>query len=115
VFNLGSYLALVGGPGEGASTRAAVDEIGKLIRDTVDAIAQARGGNFGDGRVGSPNKTPEPFIKFHAGTGLLVVVGGPDALEAARKVVSALPRDHSPAVNGQKLEAPAGAKPKLGQ
>jgi hypothetical protein len=73
VFNLGSYLANEEDP------KTSIEQIEKIILNT---LSQLRHKNL------APDEDPD--FQFHAGANLLIVIGRQDALEVARKVVSAL-------------------------
>ncbi len=80
------------------SVRKRVDqnlaEIEKTVLETLDSLG---GGNVSD--------NDRPHFQFHPGTGLLIVTGPPDAIEVARKVVTALAGQSS--VGGGSFLAPS--------
>ena len=57
-----------------------VDKLNLMIRETIATLKQ---GKFND--------TDQPSFQFHRGANLLVVIGTREAVDVARKVVSALP------------------------
>jgi hypothetical protein len=79
VFNLSGYIEQLGKP-DGKELEASVGKIGTIINDTVQ-------------RLKSDVTSEDLFatFEFHPGASLLIVIGPPEALEVARKVVTALP------------------------
>ena len=73
VFNLGSYLI------HEDDAKSSVEQIEKIILNTLSQLKQ---------KGLTPDENPD--FQFHAGANLLIVIGRQDALEVARKVVSAL-------------------------
>ena len=79
VFNLGPYLQR-----KGTARDSSIKEIEQIILAT---LRQVKGDDFGD---------DAPTYQFHSGANLLIVIGRPEVLELARKVVSALDEQASP-------------------
>jgi hypothetical protein len=76
VFNLSPYLQQFGEQDKDEVAKG-IAQIEKLIFETLNAV--------------SPDQVDNsPSFQFHPGANLLVVIGAPDALEVARKVVVAL-------------------------
>jgi hypothetical protein len=73
VFNLGPYLQR-----KGAGRDSSIKEIEQIILAT---LRQMKGEDSAD---------DAPSYQFHSGANLLIVIGQPEALEVARKVLSAL-------------------------
>ena len=73
VFNLGPYLQR-----KGTARDSSIKEIEQIILAT---LRQIKGDDYGD---------DAPTYQFHSGANLLIVIGRPEVLELARKVVSAL-------------------------
>jgi len=83
VFNLGRYFQQLGLLALGESSEAApqVERIGELILETLTSLSKAQG---------NAESVRRPDFRFHRGANLLIVTGTPQALEVARKIVSAL-------------------------
>lgn len=82
VFNMSGYirsLPLTKPPPEAVVQRK-IDDIDGLVRDTMRKLHQD-----------DPKPPPMPEFNFHTGTGLLIVIGSPEAIEVTRKFVNALP------------------------
>jgi len=79
-FNIGPYLDSL--PGH-EDTR--LDQIERMVEETV---AQYRNAS-----AASPNakKMPPPSIRFHRGANLAVIIGEPEAVALAAKIIGALP------------------------
>ncbi len=88
VFNVGPYLEYLErhyqkDPKRSQNSlevRSSIDELQEMIGDTLTMLKTASG-----------VPTERPRFRFHPGANLLVVIGTRDAVEVARKVVSALP------------------------
>lgn len=80
VFNIGGYLGTLGKIVETDTVHKRLDDIEMLIRDTVASLHPS-----------DPRPPPLPDFKFHEGTGLLIVIGPPEAIEVTRKIIDALP------------------------
>src|SRR4051794_26541181 len=59
-----------------------LEELEKIILTTLDQLQGSRG---------SSGKSETPNFQFHAGANLLVVIGSSEALDVARRVITALP------------------------
>ena len=73
VFNLGPYLQR-----KGAARDSSINEIEQIILATLRQIK------------GDDSADEAPSYQFHSGANLLIVIGQPEALEVARKVLNAL-------------------------
>lgn len=62
------------------SARKQLEEVMEVIIETIRAM---KGDSF--------SQEDSPDFRFHQGTDLLVIIGKPDSIEVARKVISALP------------------------
>jgi hypothetical protein len=79
VFNLSGYLDHLPTQDRERHVDESLSEIMQTVSETLDSL--------GDGNV---SENDRPHFRFHPGTRLLVVTGPPDAIEVARKVVTAL-------------------------
>jgi hypothetical protein len=79
VFNLSGYLEHLGKRNE-KEIVASLDEIKMIVSDTLDRVMQGRA-----------TVEDMPRFQFHPGANLFIVIGPPEAIEVAQKVVSALP------------------------
>jgi hypothetical protein len=77
VFNLSGYIQTLGKVDD-TIVRQKIDDLMKLTKSTL---------------VDDMNMSPDdqPNFRYHPGTKLLIVVGKPEALDLARKIISALP------------------------
>jgi hypothetical protein len=76
VFNLSGYL-------HGQTAERVSDNLSQIQRIVIDTIEQLH--------EGAPAPVSRPHFQYHAGSSLLVVIGRPEEVEVARKVVLALP------------------------
>lgn len=91
VFNLAAYLQHEKDGGKWKSeAQASIKEIEEIILNTLVRLKQD---NW------SPDE--EPSYQFHSGANLLIVIGRQDALEVARKVVSALQAEAGSGAGGR--------------
>jgi hypothetical protein len=83
VFNINGYLATLAANGhrDQKGIEEALGQVEKLVVDTLQRVKM---------RDLRPNEEI-PGFEFHRGTGLLIVVGAPDAIDVATQVINALP------------------------
>jgi len=77
VFNLTGYIQTLG----------KVDDT--IVREKIDGLLKLTQSTLVDDMKMSPGD--QPNFKFHPGTKLLIVVGKPEAIDLARKIINALP------------------------
>ncbi len=83
VFNLSTFLQGLE-ERDDKSVASAVNQVRELILETYAEL--------------NPKETTQPSFQFHSGANLLIMIGEPEALEVATKVVNALQRQ--PAIGG---------------
>jgi hypothetical protein len=81
VFNLSGYIQTLD-KGEGVPVEKNLDEIRRLIVETLNQIGYKNADNIS--------------FRFHPGTHLLIVTGTPETIDVARKFLSALPGQQKP-------------------
>jgi hypothetical protein len=93
VFNLSGYLSTMvakqpAGGGGPMPAETAIRDIEKIIVRDIERIivGTLEGLNRGSAAASEP-----PDFQFHPGAGLLIVIGPTDAIDVARRVLSALP------------------------
>ncbi|HWV99759.1 MAG TPA: hypothetical protein VNZ64_08725 [Candidatus Acidoferrum sp.] len=79
VFNLSEYLARLGKTNE-KEIATSLEQIQQIVQTTLDQVMQSR-----------VQPGERPTFQFHPGANLFIVIGPPEAIEVARKVVTALP------------------------
>ena len=89
VFNLSGYIQTLNTPDDKVIAQK-LDELENLILRTLMRLGQRQKGEY--------SSVQDPEFKFHPGTGLLIVMGPPDAIEVTRKIVNALPGQPRPGV-----------------
>ena len=77
VFNLSGYIQTLG----------KVDD--DIIRQKIDDLLRLTRSTLVDDMKMSPED--QPNFKYHPGTKLLIVIGKPEAIQLARKIINALP------------------------
>ena len=103
VFNMSGFIAnvWVSVPIEkrDSATQSEFDAMESLIAETLDSLYP-----------NDPQRAAHPEFKFHKGTKLLIVIGTPEAIDVARKVINAWP-GQSPD-KAQLLDIPATTQEK---
>lgn len=102
VFNLNGFIERHGrGDTSGKSVSEQLDRIQQMILETLIDLKR-----------GELTKDERPEFRFHSGTGLLIVIGTPTAMEVTRKVVSALPGQSESGARQDPLDSSAHPKEK---
>jgi hypothetical protein len=78
VFNLSGYIQSLG----------KVDD--KVIQQKLDEVQDMIMSTLKDMRIWNRTMEDAPNFKYHSGTKLLIVIGKPEAIEVARKIINAL-------------------------
>jgi hypothetical protein len=94
-FNIGPYLDSLLGQ-ENNSTLKAAEEREKLASarlDQIERMVEETVAQYRNASAASPNakKMPPPSIRFHRGANLAVIIGEPEAVALASKIIGALP------------------------
>jgi hypothetical protein len=94
-FNIGPYLDSLLGQENPLTTMAAqereklaaarLDEIQRIVEETVAQYRNASAASL------NAKKMPPPSIRFHRGANLAVIIGEPEAVALAAKIIGALP------------------------